>query len=83
MTDGEKRDIWRLTLENVSACMKPEEAEKEQNMYKDVSQFPLEPKQTVLFFIALVQLSDVSPVCSCTLDTRITSVAWLDKTLKW
>lgn len=37
MTDGEKRDVWRLTVENVSACMKPEEKEKEQNMYRDVS----------------------------------------------
>lgn len=37
VTDGEKRDVWRLTVENVSACMKPEEKEKEQNMYRDVS----------------------------------------------
>lgn len=36
-TEGEKREVWRLTLENVSAAMKPEDKEREQNMYKDVS----------------------------------------------
>lgn len=37
MTDGERREVWRLTVENVSAAMKLEEKEREQNMYKDVS----------------------------------------------
>ncbi|KAJ7996971.1 hypothetical protein DPEC_G00224060 [Dallia pectoralis] len=35
-TDGEKRDVWRLTLENVSASIRPEEKEREQRMYKDL-----------------------------------------------
>lgn len=37
VTDGEKREVWRLYVENVSTTMKPEETEREQNMYKDVS----------------------------------------------
>ena len=37
VTDGEKREVWRLTVENVSTAMKSEEKEREQNMYKDVS----------------------------------------------
>jgi len=37
LTQGEKREVWRLTLENVSTAMKPEEKDREQNMYKDVS----------------------------------------------
>lgn len=48
MTDGEKREVWRLTVENVSTAMKPEEQEREQNMYKDVSSslsFPEGPEQ--------------------------------------
>ncbi|XP_037543202.1 Meckel syndrome type 1 protein isoform X1 [Nematolebias whitei] len=36
ITEGEKREVWRLTLENVSAAMKPEEKGREQNMYKDL-----------------------------------------------
>ncbi|XP_028277357.1 tectonic-like complex member MKS1 isoform X2 [Parambassis ranga] len=36
VTDGEKREAWRLTLENVSTFMKPEEKDREQNMYKDL-----------------------------------------------
>ncbi|XP_073335269.1 tectonic-like complex member MKS1 [Pagrus major] len=36
VTGGEKRDVWRLTLENVSTAMKPEEKEREQSMYKDL-----------------------------------------------
>ncbi|XP_071783046.1 tectonic-like complex member MKS1 isoform X1 [Centroberyx gerrardi] len=35
-TEGEKREVWRLTLENVSTAMKPEEKEREQHMYKDL-----------------------------------------------
>ncbi|XP_010891860.2 Meckel syndrome type 1 protein [Esox lucius] len=35
-TDGEKREVWRLTLENVSANIRPEEKEQEQRMYKDL-----------------------------------------------
>lgn len=37
VTEGEKREVWRLTVENVSTAMKPEDKEREQNMYKDVS----------------------------------------------
>lgn len=37
VTEGEKREVWRLTVENVSTAMKPEEKDREQNMYKDVS----------------------------------------------
>lgn len=37
VTQGERREVWRLFLENVSTVMRPEEKEKEQNMYKDVS----------------------------------------------
>ncbi|KAM4545816.1 tectonic-like complex member MKS1 isoform 2-T2 [Odontesthes bonariensis] len=36
VTQGEKREVWRLTLENVSTAMKPEEKDREQNMYKDL-----------------------------------------------
>uniref|UniRef100_A0A671WID4 MKS transition zone complex subunit 1 n=1 Tax=Sparus aurata TaxID=8175 RepID=A0A671WID4_SPAAU len=36
VTGGEKKDVWRLTLENVSTAMKPEEKEREQSMYKDL-----------------------------------------------
>uniref|UniRef100_A0A8C7KLY8 MKS transition zone complex subunit 1 n=1 Tax=Oncorhynchus kisutch TaxID=8019 RepID=A0A8C7KLY8_ONCKI len=34
-TEGEKREVWRLTLENVSEGIRPEEKEREQRMYKD------------------------------------------------
>lgn len=37
VTEGERREVWRLTVENVSASMKPEDKVREQNMYKDVS----------------------------------------------
>uniref|UniRef100_A0A3P9PV87 MKS transition zone complex subunit 1 n=1 Tax=Poecilia reticulata TaxID=8081 RepID=A0A3P9PV87_POERE len=36
VTDGEKREVWRLTLENASRVMKLEEREREQIMYKDL-----------------------------------------------
>ncbi|KAM9348208.1 tectonic-like complex member MKS1 [Symphorus nematophorus] len=36
VTEGDKREVWRLTLENLSTDMKPEEKEREQNMYKDL-----------------------------------------------
>ncbi|XP_056140892.1 Meckel syndrome type 1 protein [Lampris incognitus] len=35
-TEGEKREVWRLTLENVSTPMNLEEKEREQHMYKDL-----------------------------------------------
>ncbi|XP_029546706.1 tectonic-like complex member MKS1 isoform X3 [Salmo trutta] len=35
-TEGEKREVWRLTLENVSEGIRPEEKEREQRMYKDL-----------------------------------------------
>ncbi|XP_041865309.1 Meckel syndrome type 1 protein isoform X2 [Melanotaenia boesemani] len=36
VTEGEKREVWRLTVQNVSTTMNPEEKEKEQNMYRDL-----------------------------------------------
>ncbi|KAM9333507.1 tectonic-like complex member MKS1 [Pholidichthys leucotaenia] len=36
VTEGEKREVWRLTVENVSTAMKPEDKDREQNMYKDL-----------------------------------------------
>ncbi|XP_029028760.1 Meckel syndrome type 1 protein isoform X2 [Betta splendens] len=36
VTEGEKKEVWRLTVENVSTVMKPEDKEREQNMYKDL-----------------------------------------------
>ncbi|XP_042355626.1 Meckel syndrome type 1 protein isoform X2 [Plectropomus leopardus] len=36
VTEGEKREVWRLTVENVSPVMQPEEKERELNMYKDL-----------------------------------------------
>uniref|UniRef100_A0A6Q2X4P1 MKS transition zone complex subunit 1 n=1 Tax=Esox lucius TaxID=8010 RepID=A0A6Q2X4P1_ESOLU len=42
-TDGEKREVWRLTLENVSANIRPEEKEQEQRMYKDSPVITLVP----------------------------------------
>lgn len=72
MTDGEKREVWRLTVENVSTCMKAEEKEKEQNMYKDVSPNRSRAKIKRTSFNLHVHMTDMSSVCSCTLDTRIT-----------
>nr|XP_028564242.1 Meckel syndrome type 1 protein [Podarcis muralis] len=34
--EGEKREIWKFTLENVSAPVKPEEQEREQRVFKDL-----------------------------------------------
>uniref|UniRef100_A0A669BWP8 MKS transition zone complex subunit 1 n=1 Tax=Oreochromis niloticus TaxID=8128 RepID=A0A669BWP8_ORENI len=36
VTEGERREVWRLTVENVSGSMKPEDKVREQNMYKDL-----------------------------------------------
>ncbi|XP_060768942.1 Meckel syndrome type 1 protein isoform X2 [Neoarius graeffei] len=35
-TEGEKREVWRLYLENASVPMSAEEKQKEQRMYKDL-----------------------------------------------
>ncbi|CAL8275902.1 unnamed protein product [Arctogadus glacialis] len=35
-TNGEKKEVWRLTLDNVSTAMAAEDKEKEQHMYKDL-----------------------------------------------
>uniref|UniRef100_A0AAR2IZW4 MKS transition zone complex subunit 1 n=1 Tax=Pygocentrus nattereri TaxID=42514 RepID=A0AAR2IZW4_PYGNA len=35
-TEGEKREVWRLYLENMSAPIPAEEKQREQRMYKDV-----------------------------------------------
>lgn len=37
VTDGEKKEVWRLTVENASTVLKSEEKDREQNIYKDVS----------------------------------------------
>ncbi|XP_077360200.1 tectonic-like complex member MKS1 isoform X2 [Festucalex cinctus] len=36
-TDGSNKEIWHLTIENISAVMKSEEKEREQHLYKDLS----------------------------------------------
>ncbi|KAL4630897.1 Meckel syndrome type 1 protein isoform X3 [Arapaima gigas] len=35
-TEGEKREVWQLTLENASAIISPEEKERERRMYTDL-----------------------------------------------
>lgn len=37
VTEGEKKEVWRLSVENASTVMKPEEKDREQNIYRDVS----------------------------------------------
>ncbi|KFP84784.1 Meckel syndrome type 1 protein, partial [Apaloderma vittatum] len=34
--DGEKREVWKYTIENVSVQVQPEEEEREQRMFRDV-----------------------------------------------
>ncbi|XP_030047526.1 tectonic-like complex member MKS1 isoform X1 [Microcaecilia unicolor] len=34
--DGEKRELWKYTIENASVAVRPEEQEREQHMYKDL-----------------------------------------------
>uniref|UniRef100_H3CQC7 MKS transition zone complex subunit 1 n=1 Tax=Tetraodon nigroviridis TaxID=99883 RepID=H3CQC7_TETNG len=36
VTEGEKKEFWRLTVENASTVMKPDERDREQNIYKDL-----------------------------------------------
>uniref|UniRef100_A0A673MY26 Meckel syndrome type 1 protein homolog n=1 Tax=Sinocyclocheilus rhinocerous TaxID=307959 RepID=A0A673MY26_9TELE len=45
-TQGEKREVWRLYLENASSHIHAEEKEREQRMYRDVCPF-------VLFFLSV------------------------------
>uniref|UniRef100_A0A8C5A4T0 MKS transition zone complex subunit 1 n=1 Tax=Gadus morhua TaxID=8049 RepID=A0A8C5A4T0_GADMO len=45
-TNGEKKEVWRLTLDNVSTAMAAEDKEKEQHMYKDVSSSHVKLKTT-------------------------------------
>ncbi|XP_056909515.1 Meckel syndrome type 1 protein isoform X1 [Takifugu flavidus] len=33
---GEKKEVWRLTVENASTVMKPEQKDREQNIYRDL-----------------------------------------------
>jgi len=40
-TEGEKREVWRLYLENASSDIHAEEKEREQRMYRDVWPIPL------------------------------------------
>lgn len=35
--DGEKREVWEYTIENASAQVQPEEQEREQRVFRDVS----------------------------------------------
>uniref|UniRef100_A0A8C9WU57 MKS transition zone complex subunit 1 n=1 Tax=Scleropages formosus TaxID=113540 RepID=A0A8C9WU57_SCLFO len=37
LTNGEKREVWLLSLENASAAISQEEREREQRVYRDVS----------------------------------------------
>ena len=34
--DGEKREVWKYTVENASAQVQPEEEEREQCVFRDV-----------------------------------------------
>lgn len=34
--DGEKREVWKYTIENVSVQVQPEEEEREQCVFRDV-----------------------------------------------
>uniref|UniRef100_A0A3P8VI02 MKS transition zone complex subunit 1 n=1 Tax=Cynoglossus semilaevis TaxID=244447 RepID=A0A3P8VI02_CYNSE len=36
VTKGEKREVWRLIVKNISPTMKTEDKDREQNMYKDL-----------------------------------------------
>lgn len=38
--DGEKREVWEYTIENASAQVQPEEEEREQRVFRDVSTGP-------------------------------------------
>lgn len=35
--DGEKREVWKYTIENASVQVQPEEEEREQRVFRDVS----------------------------------------------
>lgn len=37
VTEGERKEVWRLTVENASSVMKSDEKDREQKIYKDVS----------------------------------------------
>lgn len=56
--EGEKREIWRLTVENVSTTMKPDDKDREQNMYKDVSSSSSLLLQDQIFIICALHVSD-------------------------
>ena len=34
--DGEKREVWKYTIENASVQVQPEEEEREQRVFRDV-----------------------------------------------
>lgn len=40
VTEGEKKEVWCLRVEDVSASMNTEDKEKELRMYKDVGKDP-------------------------------------------
>lgn len=35
-TEGEKQELWKYTIDNVSTLAQPEEEEREQRVFKDV-----------------------------------------------
>ena len=58
----ERREVWRLTLENVSSDINTEEKEREQRMYTDVSHGPPFSTSSMYLFICLsVHLSSFPP----------------------
>lgn len=34
--DGERREVWKYTIENVSVPVQPEEEERERQLFRDV-----------------------------------------------
>lgn len=72
---GEKKEVWRLTVENASTMMKPEQKDREENIYRDVS-------SPVTFSLCAHRLYEVFNihyhngrflyVCSYTVNTRTT-----------
>lgn len=47
-TEGEKKEIWRLTLVNASAGISEEEKDREHRMYRDVSGLSLSHTHTYI-----------------------------------
>uniref|UniRef100_A0A8C0GZ44 MKS transition zone complex subunit 1 n=1 Tax=Chelonoidis abingdonii TaxID=106734 RepID=A0A8C0GZ44_CHEAB len=62
--DGEKRELWRYTVENASAQVQQEEEEREQRMFRD--SFPSQPLLLLPGWSspAFQQLSGVTQTCA-------------------